>query len=156
MDDVNVLNLVVRILHITGAMVVLGGSIFARFALLPSMRALPTDARAGLRDDVRRRFLWLFMLAATALLISGFYNYLHNESPAHSGQSLYHALMGTKIILSLAVFILGSALLGRAAAFDGLRKKAATWMAVNIFLALIIVVLAALLRVLPETSLGAA
>ncbi len=156
MDDVNVLNLVVRILHITGAIIALGGSIFARFALLPSMRALPADAQAGLRDDVRRRFLWLFMLAAAALLVSGFYNYLHNESPVHSGQPLYHALMGTKIILSLSVFTLGSALLGRAPVFDGLRKKAATWMAVNVVLALIIVVLAALLRVLPEVLRDAA
>ncbi|MCG8405517.1 MAG: hypothetical protein MI923_10005 [Phycisphaerales bacterium] len=152
MGDINVLSVLMRWLHISGAVVAVGGSVFALIALLPAMRGLSDEIRSDLHEAIRKRFAMLFMISVTALLVSGFYNYLLNEIPQHKGDGLYHGLMGAKILLAFVVFFLGSALVGRAAAFEGIRRRRKRWMTVNILLALIIIALAALLRAMPNTT----
>ena len=152
MGDINVLSVLMRWLHISGAVVAVGGSVFALIALLPAMRGLSDEIRSDLHEAIRKRFAMLFMISVTALLVSGFYNYLLNEIPQHKGDGLDHSLMGAKILLAFVVFFLGSALVGRAAAFEGIRRRRKRWMTVNILLALIIIALAALLRAMPNTT----
>ncbi len=154
MNLLDLLDLLMRWLHITGAIVAGGGSIFALFALLPAMLSLQDEVRSDLHERIRRRFVVMFMASVVALLVSGFYNYLRNEIPSHQGQGLYHGLMGLKILLAFAVFFLGSALTGRAPAFAGIRAKRKRWLGVNIFLVLVIVALAGILRSIPDTAGG--
>src|SRR5262249_3406376 len=75
------------------------------------------------------------------LLLTGFYNYLVVTMPNHKGDSLYHMLIGIKILLALAVFFLASVLVGRAPAFEKLRQHRKTWLGVVILLAALIVVI---------------
>ncbi len=150
----NIVDLIMRWLHITGAIVAAGGSIFALFALMPAMQSLPDEFRTDLHERIRRRFVMLFMASVVALLVSGFYNYLRNEVPAHEGHGLYHGLMGLKILLAFAVFFVGSALTGRAPAFAGIRQNRKRWLSVNILMVLVIVALAAVLRGMPDAPNG--
>ena len=50
-------------------------------------------------------------------IVSGFYNFAR-AIPGHKGDGLYHALLGTKILLALILFAISSALVGRSKAFE--------------------------------------
>ena len=65
----------------------------------------------------------------------------------HKGDPLYHALLGTKIILALVIFFIASLLVGRSPAFEGVRRNAPRWLLVNLLLAAIIVAISGFLRV---------
>jgi len=139
----------IRWVHIVAAVAALGGAIFMRQIFLPASASLPDDARRQLRDDARRRFGRIFQIALGTLIATGLYNYLVVEIPRHKGQGAYHGLIGAKMVLALAVFFLGSALTGRAAAFEGIRNRAPFWLGVNILLALAIILLAGIGRAIP-------
>lgn len=89
-------------------------------------------------------------------LVSGFYNFIL-QIPKHKGDGLYHALIGTKILLAFAVFFFASALVGRSKSFDGMRKNAKFWQLVIILLAAVIVGISGFAKValpgrLPESA----
>ena len=48
-------------------------------------------------------------------------------------------MMGTKILLALAIFFFASALIGRSKSFDGMRKNSKFWQLIMILLAAVIV-----------------
>jgi uncharacterized membrane protein len=153
-EEVHFFGVLMRWLHITGAVVAAGGTIFGLLVMLPALRGLEPDVRSDIMESVRKRFSLLFMAGIAALVASGFYNYIAVEIPQHQGQGLYHGLMGAKIALAMVVFFIGSALVGRSKAFEGLRRKRRRWMRRNVTLLLIILVLAAILRSMPEVTAG--
>src|SRR5205823_12171421 len=63
--------LVLRYLHILGAITLMGGTIFAYFAAVPGLAELPEEQRTKAHAAIRRRFNRLVMIATAALLISG-------------------------------------------------------------------------------------
>ena len=69
----------------------------------------------------------------------GFYNYLVVALPSHKGDKLYHPLIGTKILLALGMFFIASALVGRSAKFEGMRRNSKFWQTMILILAAIIV-----------------
>ncbi|MFQ5732929.1 MAG: hypothetical protein ACE5KM_13395 [Planctomycetaceae bacterium] len=148
MDDVTpVLNVLFRWIHVGTAIVVLGGSVFVRFVLMPAAEQLPDAEHDTLRQHAMGRWRKFVGIGVGLFLISGFYNYLVVSVPNHKGDKLYHPLVGTKILLAFAVFFLASALTGRAAAFEGIRKNSKRWMLVMILLAGIIVAISGVLKV---------
>ncbi|MFQ5425316.1 MAG: hypothetical protein ACE5F9_15230 [Phycisphaerae bacterium] len=152
MSDIDGLSLVLRWLHIVGAVLAVGGAVFARFVLLPAAGELPDAARRTLRDAVRRRYGRLFLIALLILLVTGFANYALYAMPRHHGQGAYHMVMAAKIVLAFGVFFIGSALTGRAPAFEGIRRHASRWLLLNILLGLGIIALAGVARLMPVVS----
>lgn len=150
MADINWLNVIVRVMHVVGAIIAVGGAIFAIFAVLPAAQVIPEESKKHFHEAIRRRFAMLVMISITLLMLSGFYNYLVNELPAHKGQSAYNAMMGVKILLAFAVFFLASAMTGKSPAFEGMRKKRKRWMTVNVLLAFVIIAIGAVLRAMPD------
>ena len=142
-----VLDVAFRLIHVVTAIVLLGGSIYLRFVLMPSAAELPDDVHDALRGRLRARWKKVVMIGILLLLVSGFYNYLQVTAPAHTGQGKYHMLMGIKIVLALGVFFLASVLTGRAAKFDAMRRNPAKWVTILIVLALIVVGLGSVLKV---------
>lgn len=153
-EEVQFFGVLMRWMHITGAVMTAGGTIFGVFVMLPALRGLEKEVRADIMETVRKRFSVVLMFGMVLLLVSGFYNYIVHEIPNHRGQGLYHGLMGAKIILAMAVFFVGSALVGQSKAFEGLRHKRRRWMRRNVILVLVIVALAAVLRAMPEVAAG--
>ena len=110
-----------RWVHVGAAIVLLGGSTFIRFVLMPSAEKLPEAEHNQLRQGVMGRWKWFVMLGIGLLLATGLYNYVERmrQVPRH-----YHMLMGIKILLALGVFFLGSALTGLSEALAAIRRLA--------------------------------
>jgi uncharacterized membrane protein len=157
MGDLLGLIVVSRWLHVGTAIVVLGGSVFMRFVLMPAAASLPEAEHEALRGRIMSRWRKIVMAGIALFLLSGFFNYLVVAVPGHKGQGLYHGLMGVKILLSLAVFFLASALTGRSKGLEGIRQNARFWLTVTIVLAAIVVVIGGYLKVaMPAAESGAA
>lgn len=143
--DAELLQVISRWVHVGTAIVLLGGSVFQKFVLMPSLRALPDEERQKLRDGILLRWKKYVMWGIVLLLVTGFYNYY-----VRMGQKVlptYHMLMGIKILLAFGVFFLASALTGRSAGLAKIRQNAGLWLGVLIALAAAVVAIAGYLKV---------
>ena len=147
MEPLDALDVLARWIHIGVAIVILGGSVFNRFVLMPAAEQLPDEAHEALRENVVARWRMFFRAGIMMFIISGFFNYFRNMDQ-HKGDALYHALLGSKIILAFGVFFLLSALSGKSKALDGLRQQKKKWMTITIILAAVVVALAGAAKVL--------
>jgi len=129
-----------RVLHVGTAIVVVGGTFFIRFVLFPAAKQnLPDDLHARLRGGVMGVWKRIVHAGIALFLLTGAINYYRVFAEGtHKGDPVYHAVLGTKIILALVVFFIASALVGRSAAFEGMRRNAPKWMLVNLILAALI------------------
>jgi hypothetical protein len=169
MDDI--LPVISRIVHVTTAIVVVGGTAFLRLVLMPSAAASLTEEEHG---RLRQRLIsvWKIFIhtGITLFLATGLYNYwlaILAIRATGARDPLYHGMLGTKILLAFVIFFVASALVGRSARFEGMRKNAKFWLSVNLAIALVIVGMSGYLKVrgrlapppapdLFETSLGEA
>src|SRR5438270_4080761 len=146
MDGELALTTLFRWLHVGTAIVLLGGVVVLRFVVLPAAERLTGEASAELQDRVRATWKVFVHASVALLLVSGLYNYLAVMVPRHGGDSLYHMLMGTKILLALVVFFLVEALVGRATVFEGLRQKSKLWLGIVALLGALIVAISGFLK----------
>jgi len=137
-----------RVLHVLGAIVLFGGAVFIRYLLSPAAAAatLSEDQHESLKEQVSRRWRQVVGIMIGVLILTGGLNF-YRALGDHKGDSLYHALMGIKILLAFVVFFYASALAGRAKAFANIRKNGQFWMTVNLALATIVVAIAGFLKV---------
>ncbi|HWC90931.1 MAG TPA: hypothetical protein VG433_14775 [Pirellulales bacterium] len=152
------LALLFRWLHILAGMTAVGGTIFARFVVLPSQDVLAPDARNALATEMRRRWSKIVMASIGFLLLTGLCNFaiivVNYRDDLHAVR-WYHPLFGVKFLLALAVFTIASLLSGRTALADRVRQRARFWMSLNILLAVLIVCLSGILRTAhPPGTLG--
>jgi uncharacterized membrane protein len=155
MTEINWIHVGVRWIHVVAAIVAVGGALFIRAILMPAAaRAVPEEARDAFREAVRKRWAVFYSVMIVLLLASGLFNYLVVTLPMHRGQASYNAMIGVKIILALAVFFIGSALVGRAKAFEALRRSPRGWLSFNIFLALLVVALGCALKFIPPAAVS--
>ena len=146
MDIVEILS---RWAHIGAAVVLVGGTVFMRFALMPAAKELPEDVHNSLRERVMGNWRKIVGICILLLLLSGIANYIFvmQDTDRLEGIKLYHPLIGVKMILAMVVFFLASALSGRAKGLEGLRKKSGFWIGLNLTLAAIIIAIAGYLKV---------
>ena len=116
------------------------------FVLLPTAQQLDSEQHDRLRQAINGRWKRFIHLGILLFLVTGFYNYFR-QMPNHKGDGLYHALVGTKILLALGVFFIASALVGRSRAFDRMRANRATWLTTIVLLAAIIVAISGFVKV---------
>ena len=147
MQEVDWLQVVFRWMHIGSVIVLVGGAFFMRFVLMPSAKELPDEAHATLRGRVLGRWKKLVGILIGLILISGFYNLIKTVKTV---DTLWHMLIGVKILLALAVFFIASALVGSSKGLQPIRDKMPLWLALNIALATTIVLISGLLRYLPR------
>lgn len=152
MDALLGLFVVSRIVHIATAIVAVGGTVFMRFVLIPAATATLSPAD---HEQLRARLMsvWkrIVHTAILLFLLSGAVNYGRViVQRTHKGDPLYHGLMGTKILLAFAIFFIASALVGKSAKFAAIRGNARKWLAINVILAGVIVIISSTLRFLPE------
>ncbi len=142
-----VLDIVSRLVHVATAIVVLGGSVFMRFVLMPAATQLPGEEHQALRGRIMGTWRVMVRIGIVLFLASGFYNYLVVSLPKHRGDTLYNSLIGIKILLAFGIFFLASALTGKAAAFERIRQNAKLWLGITILLGVLVVVIASYLKV---------
>ncbi|HUQ71536.1 MAG TPA: hypothetical protein VM165_18555 [Planctomycetaceae bacterium] len=148
MNPVDVLS---RWLHVGTAIVLLGGTSYMLFVLMPAAKQLPDAEHAKLKELVGARWKKFLHGGIALLLLTGFYNYFQ-ASPADAFRKQYHMLVGIKILLAFAVFFLGSALVGRSKAFAGMRQKAPQWLGVILLLGAVIVGISGYLKVAGQAA----
>jgi uncharacterized membrane protein len=137
-SNVAVLAVSMRWLHIVSVVTLIGGFIFARFALAPALTTLPDTERKTLDGRVVACFRPLLYAAMLAVLVSGLYNYLSKATYAPR----YHMIIGIKLLFVLHIFAV-SILYSLPGANPAKRNR---WLTGMIFSGLIAIALAGYAR----------
>ena len=95
----DILTVTFRWIHIASVITLLGGIIFARFAVMPAVAG-----QQNLSDAIAGRFRPIFYSAALLAVLSGLYNFLQK---AHGAGKTYHMLFGIKMLLVLHILAVG-------------------------------------------------
>jgi len=135
-----------RIVHVSTAITLVGGSVFTLWVLIPAAKTLSEEAHAELAGKIRDRWKRFVHIGVTLFLISGFYNYFQ-AIPSHKGDGLYHGLLGAKMLLAFGVFFLAAALVGRSRALEPIRANREFWLRILILLAVVIVAISGYVKV---------
>lgn len=136
-----------RWVHILAAVIAVGGVLFQRLVLLPAVRSSLGDTERGrLHDEVTRRWKGVLMACIGLLLVSGVFNFVTISLDKAEGVPAYHGLFGVKILAALAVFFIGSALVGRAAAFEAMRRNRARWLGIAAVLGVVVILVSGILK----------
>jgi uncharacterized membrane protein len=99
----DVLSVIMRWLHITSAVVVVGGVLYARFVIAPALATLAAQDQETLGGAMAARYRSLLYLAMVFLAGTGLYNVVMNLGRG----PLYQLLLGIKLLLVLHVFAVG-------------------------------------------------
>ena len=94
-----IFDVISRITHVSTAIAIVGGSVFILFVLVPSTNELENVERSNLGLLVNQRWKRFIHFGILLFIVSGFYNFAR-AIPGHKGDGLYHALLGTKILLA--------------------------------------------------------
>jgi uncharacterized membrane protein len=137
-----------RFVHVATAVVLVGGTFFMRYVLGPAASGtLSADEHSRLRAGVLSRWKMIVHIGIALFLVSGGINYARViAEQSHKGDGLYHALLGTKFLLALAIFFIASALVGRSQRFEAMRGQIRLWLGVNLLLATLILGISAFLK----------
>jgi len=137
------LTTIVQWVHLSAAIIGVGGMAFMLFVLFPSVGALNDEQRAGLQKAVLRRFNWVWWSVIFLLLASGLYNV---KLVWLAPQGTYWKFLTIKIALSLAVFVVVLFLTIPLSIFNWFRKHSSLWLSIAFSLALIVILISAYLR----------
>jgi uncharacterized membrane protein len=143
-----------RWIHVGAAIVLVGGSVFTKFVLMPAAKGLQESEHVALRERIMGRWRKFVMAGILLLLLTGFYNYLVVARPAHKGDGFYHMVMGVKILLAFVAFFLASVLTGRSPRFESLRADSGKWLGVLILVSATVVALAGVLKTVATDQTG--
>jgi len=146
MDDLNILLLISRWLHIGAAIIAIGGTFFMRFGLVrqgnSSMDAGDADQRLG---AISPRWPMVVHICIAILFITGGLNFWMLAIPPKIEPLPYHPIFGVKLMAALAVFFVAEALVGRSPAFAKMRAVRKRWLNIALGLAALIVLLSGML-----------
>jgi uncharacterized membrane protein len=138
-----------RVLHILGAIVLVGGLFYLCMIVAPALSAGGANADAWFAG---RRGAWAKWvgIATLILLVTGFFNYFEIVK-ANDLATSYHMIAGIKILLALVVVFLASLLAGRSPAADQLRQRMKFWLGLCLLIGILVVILGSVLRSYPHT-----
>ena len=134
----------VQWIHVTAAVIGVGGMAFLLFILMPSLGALDPEQRGLLAKQVMDRFRWVSWSVIFLLLVSGLYSIRQYYWEMAWGKSW--ALLTVKIVLALFVFVIALALTLPLKFFDRVRARRQVWLSIAFGLAVAIISISAYLR----------
>ncbi|QEG22529.1 hypothetical protein MFFC18_24100 [Mariniblastus fucicola] len=129
--------------HIIAAIVLTGGTLFMRFALVPAM--LETSASEEVQQAVRKRWMKWVAGAALFLLVSGFYN-AYLKAIGFELSPIYNGFLGAKILLGFFAFWLSATLVGRSERAKRFREREIFWLNILTSVVLVIVLMAGFMK----------
>jgi putative copper export protein len=151
MDATYWLLLASRVLHILGAVVLVGGIFYLRMVVVSRVRS----SDSGSDTDVwysSRRAKWAMWvgIATLVLIVTGLVNFVYIVKTNQSFAAPYHAVFGVKFLLALGVFFLAAILAGKSAAGERFRKNFRYWLGVCLVLGVVVIALGGVLRSMPH------
>ena len=145
------LDLALRWLHILSAVMLVGGVLFWRLAVVPASRELGEEARLKFNFALARAWSKWVMVATAILLLSGLINAVRNITRFQFDGPGYHMLVGVKLMVALLIFALAALLTGRTAAADRLRSRLTMWLSISIAIGIVLVVLGGFMKAVDRT-----
>lgn len=134
---------VIQWIHVSAAVVGVGGMAFLLFVLYPSSRGLNPEQRELLMRGVRSRFRWIAWSVILLLVGSGLYNVsLVWLVPA----GIYWKFLKIKIALALVIFAIVLCLTIPISLFDAFRRRRQLWLSIAFGLAMVVILISAYLR----------
>ena len=145
----NAITLVMRWLHIGGAIILIGSPFFIRLFLLPALAGEDVARRDAIIDRINKPWRMFLGIVILLQIISGVY-WLLVVINMSAEPPLYQILLTVKLLAALGLFFLLSVLAGRAAMFAPFRAEAKKWYTASLIFGLIIVMCAGAMRLMPE------
>ena len=141
---------ILRWMHILGAIGLVGGVLFYWRAILPETARLSESDRDQRWQAILPNWARLVMICILLLLASGIVNIvlMARRGDFKSLPSAYHGLLGIKVLLAVLVFGLMSLITGRSAAARRIRRGARMWIAVTVLLGIAVVCIAGIMKVM--------
>ena len=130
--------------HVTAAVIGVGGMAFLLLVLIPCLKDMPPEQRDPLAQRVMDRFRRVIWPAFAVSLVSGICTIRQYYWEAAWGKSW--ALLTVKIALSLIVFLIAFALTLPFKVFDRVRSRRQVWLSIAVGLAVAVILIAAYLR----------
>ncbi|HLY59531.1 MAG TPA: hypothetical protein VKV95_02080 [Terriglobia bacterium] len=134
----------VQWVHVSAAVLGVGGIAFLHIIILPSMRALNPDQRETLLKAVLGKFRWVSWSVILLLLISGLYNVRQYYWEVPWGRAWL--LLTIKIVLAMLVFAIALGLSLPLNFLNWFRARRQMWLAIALTLAMIVILISAYLR----------
>lgn len=129
--------------HVSAAVIGVGGMAFMLFILIPSTGVLSEDQRAGLLKVVLGRFRWVAWAVIALLVASGLYNvklvWLVPWGP-------YWKFLTIKIVLAGVFFAIVLCLTIPLRIFDWFRRRWNLWLGIGFSVAMVVILISAYLR----------
>lgn len=94
------LTILMRWLHLSSMATLVGGMLYGRLVVAPSLSSLSADTQEALADHAAARYRPLVFAAMIGLILSGMYKLL--TTPGH--RPFYQMLFGIKMLLVMHVF----------------------------------------------------
>lgn len=141
MNDPILLTLM-RYLHITGAILTLGGLAFSLWCLMPSLKLLDDPTRNTIQKAIHQRFQNLLLIGIAMLTVSGTFNWIANAETYRAIGPQANILLGIKTLLAMAIF--GIVIVRRWRQLPPSRR----WGSFNLHLGAVVVLLASTLLIL--------
>jgi len=130
-------------IHLSAAVVGVGGMGFLLVVLLPSARVLTPDQRDVLLQAVGGKFRWVSWTVILLLIISGLYNVsLVWEAP----WGRYWQMLTVKIALAVVVFLISLGLTLPFKFLEPIRARRKHWLTAAFAVALVVILISAYLR----------
>jgi len=146
----NIISLISRWMHILPAVVMVGGAIFTQLVLCPALDG--NDAENAVKRQVKRKWSKVIMGCALLLLLSGLYNTMVIVGAEDKPGGMYHGLLTLKLILAFSIFYISSMLAGKSDAAEKFQEKEAFWGKLNMYAAIIVVLLAGGMKMVPRNA----
>ncbi|MCC6341587.1 MAG: hypothetical protein IT166_05280 [Bryobacterales bacterium] len=121
-----------------------GGTLYARYALAPAMEGMRTDEKTKLADRVADRMRTLVIAVVAALVASGLFNLYRRAMLPGGLPAGYHLWFGIKMLLALHVIAV-SLLFGKVGVEPAKRTRQLTGVAIS---GLLILAISAHLRLM--------
>lgn len=129
--------------HVSAAVIGVGGMAFMLFVLFPSAAILSQEQRDGLLKAVLGRFRWVAWSVILLLLASGLYNvklvWLVPWGP-------YWKFLTIKIALAVVIFAIVLCLTIPLSIFNRFRQRRSLWLSIAFGLAMVVILISAYLR----------
>lgn len=143
----DLLPLASRWLHVLSAMVLVGGTLFLRFTVVPAKKD------GALQDEtfefVRTRWSRLVMIAILFSLVCGLYN-AAIKAIGFQLDGVYLTLLMLKILVGFFVYFMISVLSGRSAMANRFRESEVKWYNVTCVALVLLVLMAGYMKMSPQ------
>jgi uncharacterized membrane protein len=144
-DGMYFVMLLSRILHILGAIILVGGLFYIRFVLAPTTASGDATEADQLFGGRRANWAKWVGIATALLLATGFLNYIRYMK-TYDLPSSYHMLIGMKMLAALVLFLLTALLAGRTRAAETIRGNFRFWLATCLLIGIVTITLGSVLR----------